>query len=98
MKDGLQVGKGGVEACGEALVTASVGGDSKDKVRSKAGTRSSQTLGVLPEEPDVSGWAPHKGSPTTCIPPKQEAWGETWSWSGCSCGELTIPGNQKRAL
>lgn len=50
VEDGLQVGKGGAETCGEALVTASVGGDPKVKVRSKAGARSSQTLGVLPEE------------------------------------------------
>ena len=55
LHDGLQVGEGGEEACGEALVATRAGGDPKDEVRSKAGTKSGQTLGILPEERDVSG-------------------------------------------
>lgn len=55
MEDGLQVGEGGKEACGEALVATRAGGDPKDEVRSKAGTNSGQTLGIMPEELDVSG-------------------------------------------
>ena len=55
MEDGLQVGEGGEEACGEALVATRAGGDPKDEVRSKAGTNSGQTLGIMPEELDVSG-------------------------------------------
>lgn len=89
MEDGWQVGEGEEEACGEALVTARAGGDPKDEVRSKAGSKSDQTRGILPEERNVSGWAPPKGAPTTCIPPKQEVTG-----GRLGAGQrLTVQGN-----